>query len=96
LGSSGQPKKNLADEALESFGVTTPLLRFHGVHSRCYSPEKSSHEVADEESYLEEEEEAARTDPDDNDNVSTLAEIMTLERTNGKSVLKYHPYIITR
>ena len=87
----------MADEALESFGVTTPLLQFHGVHSWCHSPGEDSHEVTDEEGYLDDEEdEEARHKPDDNANASALSEILSLERTNGKPVLKYHPYVITR
>jgi len=95
LGSFDRSEKTLADEALESFGVTTPLLRFHGVHSWCSSPSKDSHDVAEETYPDDEEDEELRRDsePDDTANASALVE---LERTNGKPVLKYHPYVITR
>jgi hypothetical protein len=43
LGSRNHREKTLADEVLESFGVTFPLLQFHTVRSRCPSPSKGVH-----------------------------------------------------
>jgi hypothetical protein len=83
----------LADEALESFGVTVPLLRFHGVQSWCHSP-VDSHEAADEESYSDDEkDEEVSSRLDDNAVPNSLDE---MQRTNGRPVLKSHPYVITR
>jgi hypothetical protein len=87
----------LADLALESFGVTVPLLQFHGVHSRCHNSDnsdKGSDEPADEKSYSDDDEDQeAEIEPDDN---PLLPVLLSLEKTNGKPVLKSHPYIITR
>jgi hypothetical protein len=100
LGTHGQHRKTLTDEALESFGVTTPLLQFHDVPSRCHSSDKGSHETAQDEGYSngvdDEDDEGVLGEPDDDFKMSLLAGILALEKTNGKSVLKYHPYIVTR
>lgn len=97
LGSLSRSKKSLADEALESFGVTVPLLRFHGVHSWCHSPGKDSHQAADEESHSDnEEDEEDLPQLDDNANANLLDETLSLEKTNGRPALKSHPYVVTR
>jgi hypothetical protein len=90
----------LADEALESFAVTIPLLQFHDVHSRCPSSDKVQREPAEEQGNLDddidEEDGAAWSEPTDNAKLKSLAEIIALQQTNGKPILKYHPYIVTR
>jgi hypothetical protein len=101
LGADGEPEKTLADKALESFGVTTPLLRFHSVRSQCHSPNKGLREAATEENPSDDEDDDDDDDddwsePDLDPNLNPLARVVALERTNGKSVLQYHPYIITR
>lgn len=100
LGADGQPQKTLADKVLDSFGVTTPLIRFHSVRSQCYSSDKGSREAATEENPSDDEEDDDEEDdwsePDLGPNMNPLARVVALERTNGKSVLQYHPYIITR
>ncbi|KAF9466788.1 hypothetical protein BDZ94DRAFT_137676 [Collybia nuda] len=81
---SEQSEKSLADKAIESFGVTIPLLSFHGVHTRCAGD--SSDAVP-----FEEDEEVTNQPPlDDNSNSPLLV------TTNGKPLLKSHPYIVTR
>jgi hypothetical protein len=100
LGTHERHRKTLADEALESFGVSTPLLQFHDVPSRCHSSDKGSHEAAQDEGYSNDADdkgdEGGLGEPDNDFKMSPLAEILALEKTNGKSVLKYHPYIVTR
>lgn len=97
LGSRNQLEKTLADEALESFGVTTPLLQFHSVHSRCYSADKESHDAVDEQSYSDDDDDDDdESESDNNTNIGAMAGLPSLQKTCGKSVLKYHPYIVTR
>jgi hypothetical protein len=99
LSSLGHPQKTLADEALESFGVTIPLLGFYGVHSQCNSFDEGSHETAGEESPPDEDEdedEDGEVRDDDDTTTITPNRILNLQRTDGKPILKYHPYIITR
>jgi len=43
LGSPNHREKTLADEVLESFGVTSPLVQFHTVNSRCPNFSKDAH-----------------------------------------------------
>lgn len=87
----------MADEALESFGVTTPLLQFHSVHSRCYSADKESHDAVDEQSYSDDDDDDDdESESDNNTNIGAMAGLPSLQKTCGKSVLKYHPYIVTR
>jgi hypothetical protein len=90
LGSSNQRNKTLADEALESFGVTIPLLQFNGVHSRCNTLDKGTAEDEDEDNDSDDkEDEETSTNP-------TGHATSALKRTNGLPVLKHHPYVITR
>jgi hypothetical protein len=103
LGSLGQSKKTLVDKALESFGVTTPLLRFYDVHSRCDNSDDSgndSNEPADEdsESFSDSDDEDQETGSEPNNLLESSVPdvLLVLQKTNGKPVLNSHPYIITQ
>jgi hypothetical protein len=39
LGSSEQSDKTLVDEAIETFGISVPLLEFHDIKTRCIKPD---------------------------------------------------------
>lgn len=83
---SGQAEKSLADKAIESFGVTIPLLSFHSVHSWCPSDsiDISSSEPEDDE------------DEPPNQQLDDSKNLPLLKTTNGKPLLESHPYVITR
>ncbi|KAF9466790.1 hypothetical protein BDZ94DRAFT_1319290 [Collybia nuda] len=44
LGSSNRSAKTLVDEAIETFGISIPLLEFHDIKSQCLRPEKTTGE----------------------------------------------------
>ncbi|KAG6826503.1 hypothetical protein H0H92_015576 [Tricholoma furcatifolium] len=115
LGSQGiQREKTLADNIIESFAVSVPLLQFHGIQNQCASPTHDDITTATistattssigEEFDLEEEDDLselaptptsiARTEPTTDTNRSLP--IASLETTNGRDPMKYHPYIVTR
>ncbi|GLB42810.1 hypothetical protein LshimejAT787_1202590 [Lyophyllum shimeji] len=104
LGSQDLREKSLADKALESFGVSIPLLEFHGVQSRCTAADGNSTAAsvdANENSYDEEEEdeleeETLAPDPVPSKAAKATAPRSSLEKTGGKPVLRSHPYIVTR
>lgn len=79
--------RTLANEAVDAYGIFTPLLSFHEIKSRCQTDEQM--EVS--------------PPPDTNEydiNPQTRRPIKPKNKievtTTGKSVLKAHPYIITR
>ena len=95
LGSPNQRQKTLADEALDSFGVTVPLLQFNGIHSRCNNLDKGTAEDEDEDS--DEDSDDKETSADRSEHAErTFLGVSALKRTNGLPVLKHHPYVITR
>ncbi|KAF5375938.1 hypothetical protein D9615_008271 [Tricholomella constricta] len=86
LGSPDRGAKTIADKAVESFGVTVPLLQFHGIKSRC-------NDSGIEQDISEKEE-------DDSEERDMFGRPIVLESslktTWGKSALSHHPYIVTR
>ncbi|KAF8063483.1 hypothetical protein FPV67DRAFT_247135 [Lyophyllum atratum] len=83
LGSPDKGEKTVADEAVESFGVTVPLIQFGHINSRC-----------DNEDGEEDPEEQDGEDPPILENSTERGSL--LETTEGKAVLESHPYIVTR
>ncbi|KAJ7119607.1 hypothetical protein C8R44DRAFT_982298 [Mycena epipterygia] len=72
LETSSENPKDMADRALDSFGISIPLLEFHEIHSKCANnsdseiPELSSQQVEDEANDTEEEEERDEDEAVDN------------------------------
>ncbi|GLB42812.1 hypothetical protein LshimejAT787_1202610 [Lyophyllum shimeji] len=83
LGSPDRGKKTIADKAVESFGVTVPLIQFHPILSRC--EHKGLEDVLDE---FEEEDPGFLG--------QLMEQKASMETTEGKGVLSHHPYVITR
>lgn len=48
LGSSGRSDKTLVDEAIETFGVSVPLVRFHDIKSRCPKTDEAGKKTSSE------------------------------------------------
>ncbi|KAG5634493.1 hypothetical protein H0H81_001765 [Sphagnurus paluster] len=78
-------EKNLADEALESFGVSIPLIQFHGAPTQCADKETSDGEPDGKDK---------SSSPVFAYNSSTPGS--SLQITDGKALLLNHPYIVTR
>ncbi|KAF5370516.1 hypothetical protein D9615_010329 [Tricholomella constricta] len=104
LGSQDHRNKSLAEQALESFGVSIPLVQFHGVKSRCVESANDASKgstkpdgIVDDDDEKEEddsdEDEKPTSSPSKPFNVSALS---SLQVTDGKPALKTHPYIVTR
>ncbi|KAF8063485.1 hypothetical protein FPV67DRAFT_246768 [Lyophyllum atratum] len=98
LGSNDLGEKTLVDKALESFGASVPLVQFHGVQSRCTAGggKTEVQDNSDDEEEEEDLEEEPETPVKRSKRPKNAPSIPPLEITDGKSVLKYHPYIVTR
>ncbi|KAG6825135.1 hypothetical protein H0H92_004599 [Tricholoma furcatifolium] len=108
LGSQNiQHEKTLADNILESFAVSVPLLQFHGIQNQCASPTHDDITTATisttitssvgKEFDLEEEDDLSDLAPAPTSIApGWLTPIASLETTNSKDPGKYHPYIVTR
>ncbi|KAG6837581.1 hypothetical protein H0H93_006995 [Arthromyces matolae] len=49
MGSSGSKNKSVADRAIDSFGVTVPLLQFHNVRKKCETDVEYIDDYGDDE-----------------------------------------------
>jgi hypothetical protein len=94
LGSPERGDRTLADEALESFGITIPLIEFHEIPSRC-SNSSGAENTPKEDSKAKETAEPKTLDgDDDNDDLG--------ENEKAKSVVQpkkgkpRHPHVVTR
>jgi len=99
LGSNDLHEKTLADKSLESFGVSVPLVQFHGVQSRCTAggDNTEAQDNSDDEQEQEEDfEEELETPVKPSKRPKKASLTPPLDITDGKPVLKNHPYIVTR
>ncbi|KAG6826502.1 hypothetical protein H0H92_015575 [Tricholoma furcatifolium] len=105
LGSHSVQKKTLADEILESFAVSIPLIQFHGIQSQCsftppkHIPVKTSdvhegHDDDEEEFAQLAKPAASRATP--KTRVTVQGHGSSLEQTSGEDLSYNHPYIVTR
>ncbi|RDB21767.1 hypothetical protein Hypma_011097 [Hypsizygus marmoreus] len=94
LGSADRGDKTLADKAMESFGVSIPLIQFNGIQSQCMKSD--DRDIAEDS-----------TDDEDDIDIEDLSDPVvpkpknpsvpsSLRTTNGQPSLKSHPYIVTR
>lgn len=90
----------MVEEAIDSFGVSIPLLEFHNLHSRCPGADsdavdaQSSDTPESENSDDEDEDDEYKEDKEDSGTRSLFKKFGFT--TTTKPLLESHPYIITR
>jgi hypothetical protein len=96
LHSLEKSNKMLADEAVESFGISIPLLEFRSIRSQC--PDKFPVTLGNDDGLEEGEDEDDIDDGSSNDQAVIKKESgkTSLVTTDGKSILEFHPYVVTR
>ena len=88
----------MVEEAIDSFGVSIPLLEFANVHSRCAGAGADVHAVGAQPSDTPESE-SSDDDEDEEDEKGAPPRVFRKFRfttTTGQPLLESHPYIITR
>ncbi|KAJ7119545.1 hypothetical protein C8R44DRAFT_921775 [Mycena epipterygia] len=96
LGTSSENPKVMADRALDSFGISIPLLEFHEIHSKCTNnsdseiPKLSSQQIEDEENDAEE--------GDEDEAVGNGVEVKGVSDIvkHPQHAVKRHPFVVTR
>jgi len=78
--------RTLADEVVDAYGIFTPLLFFHEIKSRCQTDEQTEVSPPDVNK--------KQIDPESWKPIKPKGKIEIT--TDGRPVLKAHPYIITR
>ncbi|KAJ7119609.1 hypothetical protein C8R44DRAFT_788507 [Mycena epipterygia] len=96
LGASSSGLPNVIDRALDSFGISIPLLEFHEIRSKCANGSDSkisqlSNQKVNDEDYDDEEDPEDEADGNDDDTwgVSNIAK-------NPQHAVKRHPFVVTR
>src|SRR6202035_4755580 len=94
LGSPERGDRTMADEALESFGITIPLIEFHEIPSRC-SNSSGAENTPKEDSKIKEVAEPKTLDgDDDNDDLGENEKAKPV--TPPKNGKPRHPHVVTR
>ena len=87
----------MVEEAIDSFGVSIPLLEFANLHSRCTGADG---DAVDAEPSDTPESESSDEDEEDEDSEKgappRVFRKFGFTTTTGKSALESHPYLITR
>ncbi|KAJ6491584.1 hypothetical protein DFH09DRAFT_1377219 [Mycena vulgaris] len=97
LGASDTGPQTIADKALDSFGISIPLLEFHEVRSKCNSStpeisEKSGQQAEDEENDADEEEDESDGIEDRGNDILAVSDIAK----HPQHAVKRHPFVVTR
>ncbi|KAJ6588605.1 hypothetical protein B0H19DRAFT_1100250 [Mycena capillaripes] len=99
LGTPNDGPQSLADKALDSFGISMPLLEFHEFRSKCANVSNSETSPIPSETVVinkDDEDEDAEDHADDNN----VAEVIPLGVSDIKRypehVVKRHPFVVTR
>ncbi|KAJ7119542.1 hypothetical protein C8R44DRAFT_177044 [Mycena epipterygia] len=96
LGTSSNAPRHVGDRALDSFGISIPLLEFYEIHSKCANgsdseiPKLSSQQVEDEGNDAEE--------GDENEAVGNSVEVPGVSDIAKfpQHAVKRHPFVVTR
>jgi hypothetical protein len=101
LGSTERGNRTLVDEALESFGISIPLIEFHEIQSRCPNSteeERNDHNDPNIEGNLEPA--VSRSDDSDSDDDEVGEKVDWHRQTTDFDkiipVHKLHPHIVTQ
>jgi hypothetical protein len=90
-------ERTMVEEAIDSFGVSIPLLEFNNLHSRCAGAvDAQPSDTTESESSGEEEEEEEDKEDSGTGGPSRVFRKLGFTTTTGKPLLESHPYIITR
>ena len=90
-------ERTMVEEAIDSFGVSIPLLEFANVHSRCAGADV--HAVGAQPSDTPDSESSDEEEEDEEDEKGAPPRVFRkfgFTTTTGKSALESHPYLITR
>ena len=89
----------MVEEAVDSFGVSIPLLEFANVHSRCTGAGADVHAVGAQPSDTPESKSSDEDEEDEDSEKGAPPRVFRkfgFTTTAGKSALESHPYLITR
>lgn len=81
----------MIEEAIDSFGISTPLVQFHPVRSKCPSSDDD-----DDYDYAEDFDDDGESVANATAEPSAVLKPSLLRTNNGKLPLESHPYIVTR
>ena len=89
-------ERTMVEEAIDSFGMSIPLLEFANFHSRCTGAD--AHAVDARPSNTPESESSDEDEDEDSEKGAPprVFRKFGFTTTTGKSALESHPYIITR
>ncbi|KAJ6632547.1 hypothetical protein B0H10DRAFT_1977759 [Mycena sp. CBHHK59/15] len=91
LGASDKGPPSLADRALDSFGISIPLLEFHETQSKC----PASHNAGEPSQRPDSDSIASDEQDDDEDDDAILPGISNIAKY-PEHALKRHPFLLTR
>jgi len=94
LGSPDRGNRTMADEALESFGITIPLIEFHEIPSRCSNSSGAENTPKEDSKAKEAAESKTLDDGDDNDDLEENEKAKSI--TQPKKGKPRHPHVVTR
>ncbi|KAJ7471928.1 hypothetical protein FB451DRAFT_311308 [Mycena latifolia] len=104
LGTSDETTQNVVDRALDSFGISIPLLEFHEIRSKCANdsnsdispdPVEEKEDDVDEDGADGDEDEAEDESDEVKDNDADSPGISNIEK-NPDHAVKRHPFVVTR
>ncbi|KAJ7471932.1 hypothetical protein FB451DRAFT_1134760 [Mycena latifolia] len=96
LGTPNGSTQNVADRALDSFGISIPLLEFHEIRSKCAND--SGPDVSqDSDQHVEDKIHGAdeREEEKESDEVKSSDDSPNIEK-NPQQAVKLHPFVVTR
>ncbi|KAJ7619341.1 hypothetical protein FB45DRAFT_1095422 [Roridomyces roridus] len=101
LGAVDSGPQTVADRALDSFGLSMPLLEFHEIGSQCVNSSEPEPVSVEKEEQAQDDEEEEEDQPFKIDLGETLDGLPHLNMTlqfHGpeKTILKHHPFVVTR
>lgn len=108
LGASDDGPQSVADRALDSFGISVPLLEFHAFRSKCADAQDS--ETASQEEISEKEDGEDEDDGEDSEEPPTFKVVVNTGGSSSSSqhpdvsdiakhpehAVKRHPFVVTR
>ena len=101
LGSPEQGNRTMADEALESFGISIPLIEFHEVQNRCSNSTSDRGdgkvEGASGTKVWDNDSRDNGSDEKESDKANLDAEVRGSQKENDVTPShKLHPHVVTR
>lgn len=82
----------MVDNAIETFGISVPLVEFHNIKSQCVDTQINADEKDDDD----DDDDYQKKQAADEASLNKVVIKTVLSGTRGKPVLETHPYVITR